>query len=198
MKSRIIFLIFALISLGISGQTAKSVLDKTAARCTQGAVQVDFSAKAKQGTSTGTLVAQGNRFTLSSPEVNIWFDGRTEWSMVKGSGEVNVFNPSAKEIASMNPLNFINLYKKGYKMSMKTVGSNYEVHLVASSSKQSIGEMYLYINKQTYKPAIVKLRTGKDWTAITIKNFKSLGQKPAAYFSYNAKDYPGVTVIDMR
>ncbi|MGN0062204.1 MAG: LolA-like putative outer membrane lipoprotein chaperone [Alloprevotella sp.] len=198
MKSRIILLLFALCSLGISGQTAKSVLDKTAALCTSGAVQIDFSAKAKQGSSAGTLVAQGNCFTLESPEVSIWFDGKTQWSLVKGSGEVNVVEPTAKEIAAMNPLNFIQLYKKGYKMSMKTVGNNHEIHMIATSKKQSISEMYLYIHKQTFKPSTVKLRTGKDWTAITVRNFKTLGKKPASAFSYNQKDHPGVTVIDMR
>lgn len=198
MKSRILLLLFALCSLGISGQTAKSVLDKAAALCTNGAVKIDFSAKARQGSSTGTLVAQGNCFTLESPEVSIWFDGKTQWSIVKGSGEVNVVEPTAKEIASMNPLNFIQLYKKGYRMTMKSVGSNHEIHLIATSKKLSIKEMYLYIHQQTFKPSTVKLRTGKDWTAITIRNFKSLGKKSAATFSYNPKDHPGVTVIDMR
>lgn len=199
MKNKIILLLFALFSLGLSAQTAKSVLDKTAALCSSGAVQVNFTAKGARGNSSGTLVAQNNKFTLQSPQANIWFDGKTEWSIVSGSDEVNVSNPSAKEIASMNPMNFVNLYKKGYKSTLKTVGNNYEVHLVATSKSQAIKEMYIYVSKTSSKPILVKMRTGsKDWTSIVVNSFKTLGKQSDAAFKYNVKDHPGMKVIDLR
>lgn len=199
MKNKIILLLFALFSLGMSAQTAKSVLDKTAALCNSGAVQVNFTAKGTRGNSSGTLVAQNNKFTLQSPQANIWFDGKTEWSVVSGSNEVNVSNPTAKEIASMNPMNFVNLYKKGYKSSLKTVGNNYEVHLLATSNSKSIKEMYIYVSKSTSKPTLIKMRTGsKDWTSIVVNSFQNLGKKDDTAFKFNVKDHPGLKVIDLR
>lgn len=195
----LIFLLFAIFSIGANAQSAKQVLDKTAAVCSQGAVQAKFTAKAPQGASSGTLVTQGNKFTLQSKDATIWFDGKTEWSLVAGSGEVNVITPSAKEIAQMNPMNFINLYKSGYNQSVKTVGNNYEVHLTATSNSKAIKEMYVIVNKSSYKPSIIKLRTGsKGWTVITVNSFTQLGKKPDSYFRYNAKDHPKTRVIDMR
>lgn len=198
MKKHLLTLIAILFCTLASAQTAKSVLDKTAALCNNGAVQIEFTAKSKAGTSSGTLVVQGNRFTLQSPEACIWFDGKTEWSMVAGSGEVNVITPTAKEIAEMNPMNFLNIYKKGYRMSMKTVGKDHEIHLRGTSRKQSIQEMYLYIDKASSKPKIVKIHSGNTWTAITIRSFKQLGKKSPSTFTYNPKDHPGINVIDMR
>lgn len=193
---KLITILLALFTLTASAQTAKQVLDKTAALCNSGAVQVKFNMK---GQGSGTLVAQGNKFTLQSSQASIWFDGKTEWSLVSGSGEVNVLEPTAKEIASMNPMNFVNLYKSGYKQSVKTVGNDYEVHLIASQSNKPIKEAYIYVNKSSYKPTIIKLRTNsKNWTVITVNSFTQLGKKPDSFFKFSAKDHPKTRVIDLR
>ena len=186
MKKIFLLFIFAISYSLLAAQTAKTVLDKTAALCTKGAVQVEFSAKSKEGSSFGTLIVQGNRFTLKSPEASVWFDGKTEWSLVEGSGEVNVVNPTAQEIAAMN------------RMTMKDAEKNHEIHLNATSSKKSIQEMYLYIDKKTAVPKIVKIRTGRKWTSITVRSFKSIGTLNPSAFAFNPKDFPGTSVIDMR
>lgn len=199
MKKYLTLLLLALITLGAGAQTAKQVLDKTAAVCSAGAVQAKFTAKGAKGNSSGTLVAQGNKFTLQSSQASIWFDGKTEWSLVSGSDEVNVTTPSAKELASLNPMHFVTLYKSGYKTSMKTQGNAYEVHLEATAKNKSIKEMYVTVDKATSRPKVIRLRTGaKDWTTITVNSFNSLGKKPDSYFRFNRKDYPKVSVIDLR
>ena len=196
---KLIILLLALCSLNMNAQTAKSVLDKTAALCSAGAVQAKFTAKGARGNSSGTLVAQGNKFTLQSSQATIWFDGKTEWSLVGGSDEVNVTEPTAKEIAGMNPMNFVNLYRSGYKSTLKTNGNQHEVHLVATSKAKTIKEMYIYIDKSSSKPRVVKMRTGqKDWTTITVNSFQQMGKKADGYFRFNRKDYPKIQVIDLR
>lgn len=193
---KLLTILLALFTLGASAQNAKQILDKTAALCSNGAVQAKFSIS---GSGSGTLVMQGSKFTLQSSEASIWFDGKTEWSLVKGSGEVNILEPSAKEIAQMNPMNFVNLYKSGYKYTSKTVGNNYEVHLLASSNSKSIKEAYIYVNKSSYKPSQIKIRTGsKNWMTINVSSFTQIGKKPDSYFKFNAKDHPKTRVIDMR
>lgn len=192
-------IMFVLCSLGLSAQTAKSVLDKTAALCTAGAVQAKFTAKGTRGNASGTLIAQGNKFTLQSNQSTIWFDGKTEWSLVGGSDEVNVTEPTDKEIAGMNPMNFVNLYRTGYKSDLKTVGSLHEVHLIATSKSKAIKEMYIYIDRSSSKPRTIKMRTGqKDWTTINVTSFQQLGKKADSYFRFNRKDYPKVQVVDLR
>ena len=189
----------AVFALSLSAQTAKSVLDKTAALYSKGAVQVAFTAKAAQGTSSGTLVAQGNKFTLKSNTATIWFDGKTQWSLYTNSDEVDLTEPTAKEIASINPMNFVNTYKSGYKSTLKTVGSTYEVHLTATSSSKSMKEIYVVVDKATSKPKSIKFRTkANDWTTITVSSFQSIAKKGDAYFRYSAKDHPGLQVVDLR
>lgn len=196
---KLLLILFALFTLGVSAQSAKQVLDKTAALCNSGAVQAKFTAKGGSATGSGTITVQGNKFTLQSSDATIWFDGKTEWSLVSGSGEVNIVEPTAKEIAQMNPMNFVNMYKSGYRSDVKTVGNSYEVHLTATSKSKAIKEMYIIVSKTSYKPQVIKMRAGtKSWTVITVNTFTQLGKKPDSFFRFNAKDHPKARIIDMR
>ena len=89
---------------------------------------------------------QGRKFQATTPQGIVWFDGKTQWTYVKQNGEVNISNPTAAELQAINPYNFINLYKKGYKAELKDVGKLYQIHLVATSAKQSIGEMFIRVD----------------------------------------------------
>lgn len=201
MKTRLITILIALfaVAANLSAQTAKSVLDKTAALYNSGAVQIAFTTSGAQGSTSGTLIAQGNKFTLQSNQATIWFDGKTQWSIYQGSDEVNLTEPTAKEIASINPMNFVTCYKSGYKSSLKTVGSNYEAHLTATSSFKSIKEMYVTIDKATSKPVSVKFRTGvSNWTTINISSCQTMAAKSESFFRFNAKDNPKLHLIDLR
>jgi len=68
---------------------------------------------------------------------------------MKNNNEVNVNTPGENELQAINPYNFINIYKSGFTYSIKTTGSNYEVHLKATNSKRSIQEM-VYLCKQDH------------------------------------------------
>lgn len=195
---QILSLLFAFFALTASAQTATAVLDKTAALCSGKAVQVKFSSKG-QGASSGTIVIQNKMFTIQSGQASVWFDGKTEWSLVAGSDEVNVTEPTAKEIATMNPMNFVYLYRAGYKSSLKTTGNQHEVHLTATDGGKSIKEAYVYVDKSSYKPRSVKFRTGaKDWTTVTISSFQVIGKKSKGFFQFNRSAHPNVQVIDLR
>ena len=132
-----------------------------------------FSASGAMGKQSGTLVAQGNKFVLTSPKARIWFDGKTEWALAQGSGEVNVTTPSAGEVASMNPMNFVYLYKRGYNATVADKGTSYEVHLVATNAKNSIKEAYVMVAKSSNLPYQVRIRTGaSSWTTISISGLQ--------------------------
>lgn len=199
MKLRTLLLLGAFSALSAAAQTAKSVLDKTANALSRGCVSASFSASGAMGSSNGTIVVQGKKFVLNSPKARIWFDGKTEWALAQGSDEVNVSNPSASEIASINPINFIHLYKQGYNATLSDKGSSYEVHLTATNNRNAIKEAFITINKNTNHPQRVRLRTnGSNWSNININSLQNVGSKNDAFFRFNAKDFPKVEVIDLR
>ena len=99
-------------------QTAHQVLDQTASKLkASGGIEAQFEATqfvgvTENGTVGGQICVQGNRFKLTSPSITTWFDGRTQWTLLTGSDEVNVSTPTDAEIQQMNPYTFINLYQK--------------------------------------------------------------------------------------
>ena len=175
MKKILAIAFAAMMSLGTMAQTAQQVLDKTAAVIgnKKGATANFKLSSPKYGSASGTITIKGNKFNARTPEAIVWYNGKTQWTYMKKTNEVNVSNPTQAKQMSMNPYTFIHIYKTGYKSTLKTVGSNYQVHLVANNQKRSVAEMYITINKNTHVPSQVKMRQGSTWSTINISGFKA-------------------------
>ena len=134
MKKISILMITVLLSLGAHAESAKSILDKAAATVSNpSGVQANFEMHSKQfGNTSGSISIKGKKFHASTPQAIIWLDGKTQWTYMKQNDEVNVSNPSEADLQAINPYNFINIYKKGFKLSSKKVNNSYEVHLKAT------------------------------------------------------------------
>ena len=62
----------------------------------------------------GTINMRGDKFTLVTPDMITWFDGKTQWSYVERNDEVNVSTPSGEELQFTNPAILLRVYKKGF------------------------------------------------------------------------------------
>ena len=191
-------LLFCMGVFAQNSQQAMKVLNKTAAVVgRKGGAQADFTVSGKKtGTQTGTIAIKGNMFQARTKKAIIWYNGKTQWSYLKMTNEVNISTPNEAKRMSMNPYTFISMYKNGYNLSMTTKGGNYVVHMVAQNKKRSVPEAYITISK-SYKPSVVRMRQGNDWTTIYVNNFVAKNQ-PNSKFTFNAKDFPKADVIDLR
>lgn len=199
MKKILALALVAMMSIGAMAQTAKQVLDKTAAVIgNKSGVSANFKmSSSKYGSASGSIAIKGNKFNARTPQAIVWFNGKTQWTYLKKTNEVNVSNPTQAQQMSMNPYTFINIYKTGYKSSLKTVGSNYVVHLIANNQKRSVAEMFITINNKTHIPSVVKMRQGNTWSTITVSNFRAKSVSNST-FNFNSKECPGAEVIDLR
>ena len=182
-----------------SAQTARQVLDKCAATLnSKTGLQADFTmSSAQYGSASGVISIKGNMFHATTDVAAMWFDGKTQWTYMKKNDEVNVTNPTEAQLQAINPYNFINMYKKGFKYTMTQTKDEYKVHLTAENASQRIPEMFITVDKNSYSPTEVKLLQNKKWTTFTISNLKQVSLADAA-FKFNAKDYPTAEVIDLR
>ncbi len=196
---KIVFSMTMLLATAASyAQTATQVLDKTAQKLTaKTGVKADFKATTPQGSITGTIAVKGNKFMATTQHTKVWFDGKTQWTYMSRNDEVNVSSPKDSELQSLNPYNFIKMYKKGYKSTMRKDGNNYVVHLTAELSAKKVQELFITVNSKTYSPTQVKMLQGKKWTTFDITNLKQEKLSDAA-FRFNAKDFPTAEVIDLR
>lgn len=202
-KLRYIFtaciLALAVCAYSQSSKQAMAVLDKTASVIGhKGGASADFTfSNAKIGTTSGSIAIKGNKFNAHTPMATVWFNGKTQWTYMKKTQEVNITNPSQAQQMTMNPYTFINLYKTGYNMTLTQNGLNYEVHLTAQNKKRTVQELYITVNKQSYVPSRIKMRQNSTWSTITVSNFKAKNQ-PNSLFTFNSKDFPQAEVVDLR
>lgn len=178
---------------------ARKVLDKAASVIgSKGGASASFKISSEKiGSTTGTIIIKGRKFHARTPQAIVWYNGKTQWSYMKSTDEVNISTPNGAQQMAMNPYHFINIYKSGYTLSMTTSGNSYNVHLVAQNKKAGIQEMYILVNKKSYIPSQVKMREGPTWTTITVSNFQAKNQNDNT-FVFNAKEFPHAEIVDLR
>lgn len=197
-----IFLFLVVLSLTFTSSfaiNARQVLDKTmSVLSNKGGVSTKFTIQGgAYGNTSGTIAVKGRKFRVVTPIATVWFDGKTQWTYMKRSNEVNVNTPSEGELQTINPYNFINLYQSGYSMSLSVVGGYYKVHLIATDNKKQVQEMYIIVGKSNYVPSQVRMKQRGKWSTINISGFKSSNISDAT-FRFNSKNFPSAEIIDLR
>ena len=208
---RKIFLMLAiLVSTCIQAQDADAmkVLDIAADRIQKaGNVKIEYKASifagsTEKASTTGTMWLQESKMKLEADEITTWYDGKTRWCFVPNTNEVNIDEPSKKEMAAMNPYTFMNIYKKGFKMSVKETvlrgEAVYEVYLKAKYAKMDVKEVYVDIRKSDYQPLCIRVREDNDWQRVSVLSFKGNLNLSDDFFVFPEKDYPDVLKNDMR
>ena len=191
-----------------SAQDAMKVLDITADRIRKaGNVKIEYKAgifagATEKASSTGTMWLQESKMKLDTEDIKTWYNGKTRWCYVPGANEVSIDEPSKKEMAAMNPYTFMNIYKKGFKMTVKETvlrgEAVYEVYLKARYAKMDVKEVYVDIRKSDYQPLCIRVREDNDWQRVSILNFKGNLQLGDDFFTFKESDYPNVLINDMR
>ena len=208
MKRYIIYSLLLISSLPLFADDAMKVLDIAADRIRKaGDIEIEykasiFSGATEKASATGTMWLRENQMKLDAEGITIWYDGKTRWCYVPTSNEVNIDEPSKKEMAAMNPYTFMGIYKKGFKMTVKETvlrgEAVYEVYLKARYAKMDVKEIYVDIRKSDYQPLCIRVRESNDWQRVSITNFKSNLKFENEFFTFPTNDYPNVLINDMR
>lgn len=208
MKRYIIYSLLLISSLPLFADDAMKVLDIAADRIRKaGDIEIEykasiFSGATEKASATGTMWLRENQMKLDAEGITTWYDGKTRWCYVPTSNEVNIDEPSKKEMAAMNPYTFMGIYKKGFKMTVKETvlrgEAVYEVYLKARYAKMDVKEIYVDIRKSDYQPLCIRVRESNDWQRVSVTNFKSNLKFENEFFTFPTNDYPNVLINDMR
>jgi outer membrane lipoprotein-sorting protein len=151
----------------------------------------------------GKLVIKDDRLILSTPDIVSWFNGKTLWTYMSRTQEVNVSNPDGDELQSINPLLILKNYKKDFNVSYigeSTSHNNklsYDIMLIPPK-KDGIDRIELQIEKSTFLPAkIVMLMKNDIRNNVTINKIKSIDIADGE-FIFPEKEYPNVEIVDLR
>jgi len=201
MKRSIIVLLTCLAAIAVMAQSPSQMLDKcVSAINASGGVTANYSISSSQGTSTGTISMQGNKFRVVSPDAKCWYDGTTQWSWSPLTGEVNITTPTAEDLQMTNPIAAVRHFKANFNMkkAKAQTSKTYAIKLTPKK-KDSIKTLWLYFDETTSL-----LRTARfEMSDKSVYSIKITGYKhqslPASTFTFNKSMVPaGTEVVDLR
>jgi outer membrane lipoprotein-sorting protein len=195
--------------MGNSDPEAKKVLDGVSAKFkTYKSVQAKFLLKIENasgknlGTKTGTVFMKGTKYRISVTGQEIYCDGTNIWTYDKASKEVtiNKIDPSANSITPQKL--FTNFYDKDflYKLNGNVPVNGkqmQEVELTPIDKTKAFHKVLVYVDKSVITSTKVFEKTGNRYT-YSMNNMSTNGNIPDATFAFDAKQYPGVEVVDLR
>lgn len=159
-------------------------------------------AKIKE-TQSGNIVLSGAKYRLGIAGQEIICDGKTIWTYMKEAKEVQVndVDPTAEGI---KPSEIFTMYEKGFLYKFvdeKTVAGKVQqnIELTPTDKTKQFFKIKLTIDKSS-KQIIKSLIFDKNGNRYTyaIKSFTPNFAVNASTFSFDAKKYPGVEVVDLR
>ena len=211
MKSSIILfnLIFVLAISGYSqgkDPKASALLEEVSKKAKSfKSIKVDFSytmVNAKAGINeekTGTLLVSGDKYKMAAAGQTILCDGKTIWTYIKSSNEVQVNDLENKDDA-MTPSKLLTSYNSNYKSKIirSTDPAIENVELTPNTGK-NFTKALLGIDKakKQVKSFTLYDKSGNTFT-YKIKTYLTDTPVSDADFTFDARKFPGVEVIDMR
>lgn len=153
----------------------------------------------------GSIVMQGPKYKLTVPGYEIVCDGKTLWSYVKETNEVNVteYAPDEDEIT---PGNIFSVWKNGYKYILlgefknKTGQMVQTIDLEPDDITREVVKVRMIVNKadNSLKKWIIYERGTGNRQVFNVTEFKPNVAIAANTFAFNKATHPGVKVVDLR
>jgi len=206
MKYRHIIFIAAIISAFSSfaatpyNSSAAEVLRK-ASSALKKAPSIEASFTASQGThsSTGKIIMSGDKFFLTTPQMSTWFDGRTQWAYSPSAGEVNISEPMPEELRQINPFAIIDGLQADFSPRRLKSPSGFDKLELTPKRINEYTKILVTFNSTTHFPTeIILTATDRSVTTIKITSIRQGKALKADSFRFNAKNYPGVEIVDLR
>lgn len=214
MRSIIISLSILLLSVASYAQNSeksKAILDKASQLFEQSeGVKLSFvlSPDNPEGGTfepqEGVAFIRKNKFKLDMPYSATWFDGTTQWVLLKDANEVNISNPTAEELISISPLGLLNMYKTDYILKNPITSTfngkaTTEIEMKPINIWQDFESLVIAIDKNTNSVVMIRFTT-RDGSKnkLTISNYNSNNKYTNDLFQFNKNNHPGVEIIDLR
>lgn len=208
----LIFVLPVAFAFSQKDQKAKEVLDKSSQKYSDaGGISAYFTLNIKDVKNKvtesfdGNILMKNEKFYLSTPDADTWFDGKTQWVYLKGPEEVNVSEPSGRDLQMINPAAIFTIYKTG--SNYKYTGEKndiknrpvYEVELIPENKKADITKIILQVNKSDYIPVMFRIIYKNNLENIVYINKYQINQTfQDNTFVFDKKKYPKAEIIDLR
>lgn len=196
-------------SLGKNDPNAKKLLDAVSAKFKKFKnikavfnLQIENNAQKIIGNKNGSVYMKGNKYRVSVSGQEIFSDGTNIWTYDHDANEVTIdkFDHSANSITPQKL--FTNFYDKDFlyrlngdvKFDKRTMK---EIELTPVDKTKPFHKVMLYIYDDIIYATKIFEKTGNRYT-YSVTNFTPNAPIEESIFVFNAKDFPGVEIVDLR
>ena len=177
---------------------AEEVLDKALSELSKtSGIRADFA-----GTEQGFLLLKGEKFYLNSGGIQSWYDGKTQWSYVADTEEVNISHPTREELQAINPYLILMRYKTDFDYNYKGTQTRNGVkgHEIVLTPKHSGNrEVIRVFISHSHQPLAIKVeQDGRTMSEINVIKYQTNQKLEDGMFRFNKTLYPNAEIIDMR
>ena len=177
---------------------AEEVLDKALSELSKtSGIRADFA-----GTEQGFLLLKGEKFYLNSGGIQSWYDGKTQWSYVADTEEVNISHPTREELQAINPYLILMRYKTDFDYNYKGTQTRNGVkgHEIVLTPKHSGNrEVIRVFISHSHQPLAIKVeQDGRTMSEINVIKYQTNQKLEDGMFRFNKSLYPNAEIIDLR
>jgi outer membrane lipoprotein-sorting protein len=153
----------------------------------------------------GKAMMKGNKYRVSTKDIELYSDGATQWQYIKEDNEVMISLADSTSDIVANPLGFILGDKKEFKQKLKGEVNEdgfdlLEIDFYPRDIKMPYSCIRVRIDDNAHKPYSIKY-AGKDGVNYTvkIKNYTPDIDIPGdEEFVFDVSKYPDIETVDLR
>lgn len=201
MKRYLSTIILCLASIAVAFASAQDELARIRARIASApSLELAFSIATENKPVQGSAIISGDKYFMNTDALKVWYDGRTQWTFLKSTGEVSITEPEVEELIVSNPLAMLSAPDDFFNISSLTAEKGMaRVKLTPKKAVGGVKEIVLKINNKTSFPETITINFDDDRTMLlTVDNIADGSAKPISVFRYDASRFPAKDVIDLR
>lgn len=198
-------------SLGQNDPKAKTVLDGVSKKFkTLKTVVANFVLKVEGANNSvsdskkGTVYLKGSKYKVTMEGQEMISDNKTSWTYAKDVNEVTINNVDQNSSALTPAKLFTNFYDKDFLYRMEGESTEkgkvlQNIEMTPTDKAKNIFKVLVSVDKKNQNIAKMKVfeKNGNHYT-YEITNFSPNAKVDDATFTFDAKNYPGVEVVDLR
>ena len=152
---------------------------------------------------TGSISIKGEKYVLEIKGQEVMSDGKTIWTYLKESNEVQISEPS-KNTDAVTPSNIFTMYEKGFdfKFIEEKTENGKQVQIIdikPQDAKKNYFKIRLTIDKseKMVNNTMVFDKSGSHYI-YSVKQFTPNPVLSDALFTFDKTKHPGVEIVDLR
>lgn len=186
---------------------AQSVINNFQNEVKTETIQADFRLEIKQKNNvnsqsvSGNILLKSNLFYINMGDILVWFNGKTQWTLMKENNEVSIIEPTEQELAEVNPVAILSALKAKSNVRFSKTKSEqlYIVELLPKQKNADIQFAEIKIQKRNNQLVSMKMIQKNGTTStIVMSNYKTGIKTTPANFQFDKTKFPKVSVNDLR